>query len=264
MASEDEPSVDDLFTELPADGRRALEEVGMGLPELRRVAAREDGMRQVRGILSEFTTTAHPPRRPGDDEGPARRTALMPWVRLLLVAVAGVVLCGLSTLLLHEAAVLVGAVCGLGVVWAAFKTRQSHGGLVLRWITVAAYVVLVVVGSFFSQQWYLRLSGVEQTATIATPRHQWEHGTQETYCRVRLRDGSVEDVLGNRQECAGRAGFENSVVADPSGHYRPFLGKKSEIGGTLGGAVAIGAGAVLILAPVSAMVSGRARRNRRT
>jgi len=261
VASEDEGSVDDLFAKLPEDGRRTLEQVGMGLPELRRIAAREDGMRRVRGILSEFTATSAP-RRPGDDEGPARRAAMWPWIRLLLVAVAGVVVCELATPVLHKAAMLVGAVCGLGVLWAAFKTRESLGGLILRWITVAAYVVLILVGSFYTQQWYLRLRGVQQPVTIATPRHQWAHGTRETYCRVRLRDGSVHEVLSNRENCADRVGLKDTAVVDPAGHYLPFLGMKSDIGGTSGAVVALGAGAVLVLAPVGAVAVGRVRRKR--
>ncbi|MET8132025.1 hypothetical protein ABZV24_08680 [Streptomyces sp. NPDC005251] len=257
----EEESVDDLFARLPEDGRRTLEQIGMGLPELRRMAARDGGMRQVRGVLSEFTTESRP-RHPGDDEGPAERAAARPWVLLFAAAVAGVVLTELSTLALHETALLVGAVCGLGVLFAAFRTRESRGGLVLRWITVAAYIGLVIAGSFGTQQWYLSLRGVEQPVTIAEPLHQWTHGTRETYCRVRLRDGSVRRVLGDRENCADRVGLKDTAVVDPTGHDRPFLGTKSEIGGTAGGIVALGAAALLALAPASAVAMGRGPRKK--
>jgi hypothetical protein len=264
VVNEEEASVDDLFARLPEDGRRTLEQIGMGLPELRRMAARDGGMRQVRGVLSEFTTEPDP-RRPGDDEGPAERADVRPWALLLAAAVAGVVLTEFSTLALHETALLVGAVWGAVVLFAAFRTRESRGGLVLRWITVAAYVVLVIVGSFGTQQWYLRLRGVEQPVTIAEPLHQWTHGTRETYCRVRLRDGSVRQVLGNREDCADRVGLKDRAVVDTADHYRPFLGTKADIGGAPGGIVALGATAVLILAPASAVALGlgpRAKRHR--
>lgn len=256
----EEESVDDLFARLPEDGRRTLEQIGMGLPELRRMAAGDGGMPKVRAVLSEFTSASRP-RRPGDDEGPAQRTAVRPWVVLFLSALAGVVLTEASTLVLGETALLVGVVCGLGVLFAALRTRASRGGLVLRWITVAAYAVLVAAGSFGTQQWYLRLRGAEQPVTIVRPLHQWTHGTRETYCRVRLQDGSVRQVLGNREKCADRAGLRDTAVVDPVGHYRPFLGTRSEIGGTAGAVVALGGAAVLILAPACAVVLGRAQRS---
>ncbi|MFJ5289576.1 hypothetical protein [Streptomyces sp. NPDC088348] len=262
MASKDERTVDDLFAELPEDGRRTLEEIGMGLPELRRIADGEGGMRRVRGVLSEFTAGADP-RRPGDDEGPARRTAVWPWMRLLLAAVAGCVVCELSTLVLGSGlSLLVGVLCGVGVIFAALGTRVSHGGLVLRWLTVAAYFVLIFVASHTSQEWYLQLRGVEQTATITAPSHQWAHGTRQTHCRVRLRDGSVHQVFHNREDCAQRVGAKSTAVVDPSGHYLPFLGSKSDIGDTAETAVSLGAAAVLLLAPAGAAVIGRARPRR--
>ncbi|MFI0967416.1 hypothetical protein ACH4S8_39410 [Streptomyces sp. NPDC021080] len=257
--NEEEESVDELFARLPEDGRRTLEQIRMGLPELRRMAAGDGGMRKVRAVLSEFTSEVRP-RRPGDDEGPAQRTAVRPWVLLFVAALAGVVLTEVSTLVLHETALLVGAVCALGVLFAAFRTRESRGGLALRWITVAAYAVLVVAGSFGTQQWYLRLRGVEQPVTIVRPLHQWTHGTRETYCRVRLEDGSVHQVLGNRENCADRVGLGETAVVDPTGHYRPFLGTTSEIGGTAEAIAALGAAVVLILAPASAVALGRAPR----
>ncbi|MFD5814901.1 hypothetical protein [Streptomyces sp. NPDC127038] len=260
--NEDEESVDELFARLPEDGRRTLEQVGMDLPELRRMAAGDGGMRKVRAVLSEFTSEPRS-RRPGDDEGPARRTAVRPWLLLFAASLAGVVLTEVSTLALHETALLVGALCALGVVFVASRTRASRGGLVLRWITVAAYAVLVVDGSFGTQQWYLRLHGSEQRVTIVRPLHQWTHGTRETYCRVRLRDGSVHQVLGNRRDCADRTGLGDTAVVDPAGHYRPFLGTRSEIGGTAGAIVALGAAVVLILAPASAVALGRTSRNGR-
>lgn len=249
--------VDALFTRLPEDGRRTLEEIGMGLPVLRDMAAREGGMARVRGVVSEFTARQDPPRRPGADEGPMERDALRPWALLLAAAVAGVVLTALSTLVIHEMAALVGAACGLAVVLTAFRTRASRGGLALRWITVAAYVALMLTVAFSSQQWYLRARGVEQPVTIAAPLHQWTHGTRETYCRVRHEDGSVLQVLGNRERCAARVGLDDTAVVDPAGRYRPFLGPRSDIGGTASAFAALAAAALLILAPVTAVVVGR-------
>lgn len=264
MATDDERTVDDLFAELPEDGRRTLEQIGMGLPELRRMAAGEGGMRQVRGILSEFTAKADP-RRPGDDEGPAQRTALWPWLRLSLAAVAGFVVSELSNVVLGGGlSLLVGVLCGVGVVVGALKTRESRGGLVLRWLTVAAYYVLIFVASHAGQEWYLQLRGVEQTVTIAAPSHQWAHGARQTYCRVRLPDGAVHEVLSNREDCADRVGAKSTAVVDPSGRYRPFLGPKSDIGDTVETAVSLGAAVVLVLAPAGAVALGRIRRSPRT
>jgi hypothetical protein len=262
VASEDERTVDDLFAELPEDGRQTLEQIGMGLPELRRIAIGEGGMRKVRGILSEFTAKADP-RRPGDDEGPAQRTAAWPWLRLLLAAVAGFIVCELSTLVLGVGlALLVGVLCGVGVISAALGTRESRGGLVLRWLTVAVYYVLIIVASYTAQEWYLQLRGVEQTVTITVPSHQWAHGTRQTYCRVRLQDGSVHQVFRNREDCADRIGAKSTAVVDPSGRYGPFLGSKSDIDDTVETAVSLAAASVLVLAPVSAAVIGRARPRR--
>ncbi|WP_129307515.1 hypothetical protein [Streptomyces sp. L2] len=261
MASEDERSVDDLFAELPEDGRRTLEQVGMGLPELRRIAAGQGGMRQVRGILSEFTATADRRRR-GDDEGPVQRAAVWPWLRLFLVAVAGAVVCALFHLVLGGLALLVGVACGVGVIMAALRTRESGGGLVLRWVTVAAYFVLIVVASYASQEWYLRLRGAEQTVTIAEPSHEWSHGARQTYCRVRLPDDSVHRVFSNRENCADRVGERTTAVVDPSGRYGPFLGARSEIDDTVETAVALGALGVLVLAPACAVALGRSRTRR--
>ncbi|MEV6795038.1 hypothetical protein AB0M87_24300 [Streptomyces sp. NPDC051320] len=261
MASEDERTVDDLFAELPEDGRRTLEEIGMGLPELRRISVGDGGMRRVRGILSEFTAEADP-RRPGDDEGPAERTAVWPWLRLLLAGVAGFVLCELSTLVLGTGlSLLVGVLGGVGVIFAALGTRESHGGLVLRWLTVAAYFVLILVASYSAQEWYLQLRGVEQTVTITVPSHQWAHGSRQTHCRVRLPDGTVHQVFRNREDCADRIGATSTAVVDPSGRFRPFLGPESDLGDTVETVVSLAAGAVLVLAPAGAVI-GRPRRNR--
>ncbi|MFJ7305715.1 hypothetical protein [Streptomyces sp. NPDC099088] len=251
-------SLDALFAGLPEDGRRTLEQIGMGLPELRRMAAQDGGMVRVRGVLSEFTARQEA-RHPGDDEGPPERAAVQPWALLFAAAVVGVALTALGTLLIHETAVLVGVVCGLGVLFTALRTRASRGGLALRWITVAAYAALVLTVSFNTQQWYLKVRGAEQTVTIAAPLHQWTHGTRETYCRVRLGDGSVHRVLDNREKCADRAGLDGTAVVDPAGHYRPFLGTRSDIGGRAGVFAALGAAAALILAPVAAVVLGRRR-----
>lgn len=258
MASEDERSVDELFAELPEKWQRSLEEVGLGLPELRRIAAGPEGMRRVHTILAEFSeaTTHTRPARAGYGGG----TPVWPWARLLLVAAVSVVVCLLSSLFIGKAAAFVGLLLGLPVLWVAFKTRDSRGAPVARYVTAAAYLVLVLAGSYFANAWYLQLRGTEQTVTIATPTHQWTHGTRETYCRVRLRDGSVHEVIDNKENCADRVGQTTTAVVDPAGHYKPSLGTKSEIGGVLEGYVCLGAAVVLVLAPVTVVVMGRRNR----
>ncbi|MEU2334897.1 hypothetical protein ABZ608_15125 [Streptomyces sp. NPDC013172] len=258
MASEDERSVDELFAELPEKWQRSLEEVGLGLPELRRIAAGPDGMRRVRTILAEFSdaVTAPRPVRAGYGGG----TPVWPWARLLLVAVVAVVVCLLSSLFIGKAAAFVGLLLGLPVIWVAFKTRDSRGAPAARYVTAAVYLVLVLVGSYFANAWYLQLRGVEQTVTIATPAHQWTHGTRETYCRVRLRDGSVHEVIDNKENCADRVGQTTTAVIDPAGHYNPSLGTKSAIGGVSEGYVCLAAAVVLVLAPVTVVVMGRRKR----
>ncbi|MFF4313948.1 hypothetical protein [Streptomyces sp. NPDC001507] len=261
MASGDERSVDELFAELPEKWQRSLEEVGLGLPELRRIAAGPDGMRRVRTILAEFSeATADPrPTRAGRT-GYGGATPVWPWVRLLLVAVVSVLVCLLSSLFIGKAAAFVGLLLGLLVIWVAFKTRDTRGTPVARYVTAAAYLVLVLVGSYFANSWYLQLRGVEQTVTIATPTHQWTHGTRETYCRVRLRDGSVHEVVDNKENCADRVGQTTTAVVDPAGHYQPSLGSKSEIGGVLEGYLCLGAAVVLVLAPMTVVFIGRRKR----
>ncbi|MBW8799481.1 MAG: hypothetical protein JF597_39670 [Streptomyces sp.] len=258
MASENERSVDELFAELPEKWQRSLEEVGMGLPELRRIAAGPDGMRRVRTILAEFSEAGPASRPPRMVYGGA--TPVWPWARLLLVAVVSVAVCLLSSLFVGKAAAFVGLLLGLPVIRVAFKTRDSRGAPVARYVTAAAYLVLVLVGSYFANAWYLQLRGVEQTVTIATPTHQWTHGTRETYCRVRLRDGSVHEVVDNRENCADRIGQTTTAVVDPAGHYKPSLGTKSEMGGLLEGYVCLGAAVVLVLAPVTVVAVGRRNR----
>ncbi|MFJ8490995.1 hypothetical protein ACIRBZ_21970 [Streptomyces sp. NPDC094038] len=261
MASDDERSVDELFAELPEKWQRSLEEVGMGLPELRRIAAGPDGMRRVRMILAEFSDAVTNPRpaRAGYG-GYGGGTPVWPWARLLLVAVVSVVVCLFSSLFIGKAAAFVGLLLGLPVIWVAFKTRDSRGAPVARYVTAAAYLVLVLVGSYFANAWYLQLRGVEQTVTIAAPTHQWTHGTRETYCRVRLRDGSVHEVIDNKENCADRVGQTTTAVVDPAGHYKPSLGTKSAIGGVPEGYVCLGAAVVLVLAPVTVVTMGRRKR----
>ncbi|MEV6760990.1 hypothetical protein AB0N16_10140 [Streptomyces sp. NPDC051105] len=260
MASEDERSVDELFAELPEKWQRALEEAGMGLPELRRIAAGPDGMRRVRAILAEFSESTTSPRPARTGYGYGGGTPAWPWARLLLVAAASVAVCLLSSLFIGKAAAFVGLLLGLPVFWVAFKTRDTRGAPVARYVTAAAYLVLVLVGSYFANAWYLQLRGVEQTVTIAAPTHQWTHGTRETYCRVRLRDGSVHEVIDNKENCADRVGRSTTAVVDPAGHYKPSLGTKSDIGGVLEGYLCLGAAAVLVLAPVAVVVMGRRNR----
>ncbi|MEU5311125.1 hypothetical protein [Streptomyces sp. NPDC021562] len=257
VANEDERSVDELFAELPEKWQRTLEEVGMGLPDLRRIAAGPDGMRRARAILAEFSQAGTGSRPTRTVYGGA--TPVWPWARLLLVAVASVGVCLLSSVFIGKAAAFVGLLLGLPVLRVAFRTRESRGAPVARYVTVTTYLVLVLVGTNIANVWYLRLRGVEQTVTIATPTHQWTHGTRETYCRVRLRDGSVHEVVDNKENCGERVGWTTTAVVDPAGHYKPFLGTTPEMGGLLGAYVCLGAAVVLLLAPVTVVVRGRRR-----
>lgn len=257
MAGKDERSVDELFAELPEKWQRALEEVGMGLPELRRIGAGPDGMQRVRRILSEFSTSPRPARM-----SDGRGSAVWPWGRLVLLAAASVVVCLLLGLFIGKSAGFVGLGLGILVIWLAFKTPDTRGVPAARFLTVAAYFVMVLIGTSFANAWYLQLRGEEQTVTIASPAHQWTHGTRETYCRVRLTDGSVHEVIDNKDNCADRVGQTTMAVVDPSGHYDPSLGTKSDIGGIVEGYVCLGAAVVLVLTPVTAVVIGRRDRNR--
>ncbi|MFJ9345540.1 hypothetical protein [Streptomyces sp. NPDC101237] len=255
MASDDERSVDELFADLPEKWQRTLEEAGLGLPELRRVAAGPDGMRRVRTILAEFSGSAPGGRPKRAEYGGA--VPVWPWARLFLVAAVSAVVCLGSSLFIGTAAAFVGLLLGLPVFWVAFKPRDSRGAAAVRYVTAAAYLVLVLVGSYFANTWYLRLRGEEQTVTIAAPAHQWTHGTRETYCRVRLSDGSLHEVTDNKDDCADHVGRTAPAVVDPAGHYEPALGTKSDLGGLLEGYVCLGAAAVLVLAPATAVVLGR-------
>ncbi|MGW4879900.1 hypothetical protein ACWEPI_25455 [Streptomyces sp. NPDC004262] len=257
MARDDERSVDELFAELPEKWRQSLEEVGLGLTELRRVAAGPDGMRRVRTILAEFSEPA--PAGRSARAGYGGVAPVWPWARLVLVAAVSAVVCLGASLFIGKAAALVGLLLALPVFWVAFKTRDTRGASVARYVTAAAYLVLVLVGSAFANAWYLHLRGTEQTVTVVAPAHQWTHGTRETYCRVRLRDGSVREVVADKDDCADAVGRTVTAVVDPAGHYKPALGTRSAIGGVPEGYLCLGAAVVLVLAPATAVVMGRRR-----
>lgn len=110
MASRDGQTVDELFARLSKSKQRALEEVGLGLPELRRIAGEDGSVRRVRNII-DFD----------GDRPTENRAAVWPWIRLLLITASGVVICLLSTYLINKYALLVGAVYGLAVIWAGVK-----------------------------------------------------------------------------------------------------------------------------------------------
>ncbi|WP_406443202.1 hypothetical protein OHB14_30040 [Streptomyces sp. NBC_01613] len=260
--TEDERTVDELFAELPEKWQRALEEVGLGLPELRRMAADDGDTRRVRTILADLTADSRPRRFGG--KGPLRLLVGRPWLRLLLAALAGFVVCELSNLVLGEFSLLLGTLVGVGVIMAAQDAGNSRRELVLPWFTAVAYFVLIFVASRATQEWYLQLRGVEQTVTLAAPSRPLSHGIRETYCRVRLADGSVHQVFSNREKCADRmrTGDRATAVVDPSGFYGPFLGAKPDIDDTVETAVSLSAAAVMVLAPLGVMALGRLRRAR--
>ena len=259
MAPGDGQTVDEQFARLPKSVRRALEEKGLGLPKLREIALQDNGERIVQHILSEYSVSSSRWDFAGDRWTDESRT-VWPWLRLLLVAVVGVVLCLLSTSVLDASALFVGAACGLAVVWAGFKTRRSTGGIVACGLVAAAYVVLIWMGSYAADEWYLQLRGQEATVTYATAVNHGSHGIRTLYCRVRLADGSVRQVFQNDDRCTDTAmvGTKTRAVIDPAGHYRPVLGSKSDIGGTVDGYVCLGAALVLVVAPLTAaFMSGR-------
>ncbi|MFG2790547.1 hypothetical protein [Streptomyces sp. NPDC048419] len=254
MATEDGRSVDELFARLPAGKQRALEENGLDLPKLRQIAAEDGDLRRVRLILA-----FDEPHRPDDTTG------VWPWIRLPLIAVAGVVVCLASTYLLDRYAVFVGLVWGLAVIWAAIKAPARRGGLVVRCLVGVAYVVLIWLGSQQADKWYLQVRGQETTVTYAKAVDRGSHGVTTLYCRVKLPDGSVHQVFRNDDSCTDESvvGTKTRAVVDPAGHYRPFLGNRSDIGGGVYDYLCLGAAVVLLLAPAAAVAMGRRTRSDR-
>ncbi|MGW7541327.1 hypothetical protein ACWGKQ_09430 [Streptomyces sp. NPDC054770] len=263
----DGDTVDEQFARLPPTAQTALEENGLGLPQLRRLASEEGGEQRVRLILSEFAPSASDPigwwEYGGDIDG-RRRGPVWPWLRLLLVAVASVALCLLSTYWINGQALFVGGALVVPVAWAAFRTRWSRGGFVACGLIGAAYLVLIWVGSYTADEWYLHLRGQVATVTYEKPENVGSHGVTTLACRVKLPDGSVRQAFSNDKWCTDEVmvGTKRTAVIDPSGHYRPFLGHKSDIGGTAAGYVCLGAAAVLVLAPLTAAVMSRANEKR--
>ncbi|WP_406439264.1 hypothetical protein OHB00_29895 [Streptomyces sp. NBC_00631] len=259
MAPGDGQTVDEQFARLPRSRQRELEAKGLGLSRLREIALEEGGEQAVRHILAEHARPSS-----GWDFDGDRRTdesrAVWPWMRLLLAAVIGVVLCLLSTYVLNSSALFVGAACGVAVAWAGFRTRRSFGGLVACGLVAVAYVALIWIGSYAADEWYLHMRGQETTVTYAKPLHeQASHGVRVTYCRVTLPDGTVRRVFRNDTRCTDEssAGARTLAVVDPSDHYRPVLGGKSAIGGIAAAYGCLGAAAVLVLAPLTAAVMSR-------
>ncbi|MFK0109204.1 hypothetical protein [Streptomyces sp. NPDC091217] len=264
MAPGDGQTVDEQFARLPRSRQRELEEKGLGLLRLRDMALEEGGESAVQHILAEHSRSSSRWDFDGDRRTDAGRT-VWPWMRLLVVAVIGVVLCLLSTYVLNSSALFVGAAWGVAVAWAGFRTRRSLGGLVACGLVAVAYVVLIWMGSYAADEWYLHLRGQETTVTYAKPVHeQASHGVRVTYCRVRLPDGALRRVFKNDKSCTDEAmaGAKTRAVIDPSDHYRPVLGDKSAIGGTADAYVCLGAAAVLVLAPLTAAVMSRSNERR--
>ncbi|MEU2778371.1 hypothetical protein ABZ646_37205 [Streptomyces sp. NPDC007162] len=264
MAPGDGQTVDEQFARLPRSRQRELEAKGLGLPRLREIALEQGGEPAVQHILAEHSRPASRWDLDGDrgaDEG----RAVWPWIRLLLVAFLGVVLCLLSTYVLGSSALFVGAACGVAVAWAGFRTRRSLGGLVTCGLVAVSYVALIWVGSYAADEWYLHLRGQETTVAYAKPLHeQASHGVRVTYCRVTLPDGAVRRVFENDKRCTDEtmAGARTRAVIDPSDHYRPVLGGKSAIGGIAAAYGCLGAAAVLVLAPLAAAVMSRSNERR--
>lgn len=242
-------TADELFAHLPAATRRTLEQSGLGLPELRRIAAEDGGERRVRHIISEFSPGA-------DSRGPAGDGALRRWMRLLVVAVAGVVVCLSSTYVIGPYSLLVGVAWVPAVAWAGFWARSSWVGTVAYCFVGVSYVVLILVGSGQTDQWYLHLRGQKARVTYVQPERSESHGVSSLYCRVRLPDGSVRQVLGNDKRCTHEAmiGTTTRAVIDPEGHYRPFLGDRSALRFGFWDYLSLGAAAVLVLVSVTAAV----------
>ncbi|MFJ9901902.1 hypothetical protein ACIRVK_03165 [Streptomyces sp. NPDC101152] len=247
----DPHTADDLFAQLPSSTRRTLEQSGLGLPELRRIAAEPNGMRRVRHIISEFTPSID--RREPDRDGPVWR-----WTRLLLIAVASVALCLSSTYLIGGFALFVGVACVPAVAWAGRRACSSRAEIVAYVLVGVSYVALIWVGSGQVDQWYLHLRGQEARVTYAKPERSESHGESTLYCRVRLPDGSVRQTIGNDKSCTQESmvGTTTRAVIDPEGHYRPFLGDRSALGFGFWDYFCLGAAVVLVLVPVTAATLG--------
>ncbi|MEW2300596.1 hypothetical protein AB0958_11565 [Streptomyces sp. NPDC006655] len=244
MTRKDGRTVDELFAGLPPTKQRTFEEVGLGLPELRRIAEEDGHTRRVQRILDIDGG------KPSDD--PARA---WPWIRLPLVALVGVAVCLASTYLIGRYAVFVGLVWSVAVIWTAVSAPLRRGGPVLRGVVVAAYVVLVWLGSQQADRWYLQVRGQETTVTYAKAVDRGSHGVTTLYCRVKLPDGAIRQVFDNDKWCTDvtMVGTRTQAVVDPAGHYRPFLGHKSDLDNGIIDYLCLGAAVVLVLAPVTAV-----------
>lgn len=247
----DPHTADELFAALPSSTRRTLEQSGLGLPELRRIAAEPNGMRRVRHIISEFTPSAD--RREPAGDGPVWR-----WTRLLLIAVASVALCLTSTYLIGGFALFVGVACVPAVAWAGRRACSSSAEIVAYVLVGVSYVALIWVGAGQADRWYLHLRGQEARVTYAKPERSESHGESTLYCRVRLPDGSVRQTIENDKSCTQETmvGTTTRAVIDPEGNYRPFLGDRSSLGFGFWDYFCLGAGAVLVLVPVTAAMVG--------
>ncbi|MER5789970.1 hypothetical protein [Streptomyces sp. NPDC001980] len=253
MAREDGRTVDELFAGLSPAKQRTFEEVGLGLPELRRIAEEDGHTRRVRRILDI------------DGGKPEDTTGVWPWIRLPLIALVGVVGCLASTYLIDRYALFVGLVWGMAVIWVAVKAPLLRGGPVVRVLAVAAYVVLVWLGSQQADKWYLQVRGQETTVTYAKAVDRGSHGVTTLYCRVKLPDGSIRQVFRNDKWCTDETmvGTRTQAVVDPAGHYRPFLGRKSDLDDGVIDYLCLGAAVVLVLTPMAAAALSPASRRPR-
>jgi len=246
----DDRTVDELFAALPPFRQQVMEQVGLGLAELRRMAAEDGNVRRVRLILADLDSDPRP--RSGE------RPVVWKWIRLPLIAFVGVVICLASTYLIDRYALFVGALWGMAIIWAAVGAPDLHGGAVVRGLVVAAYVVLCLLGTWQADTWYLRVRGQEAWATYVRPEHSVSHGATTLTCRIRLPDGSIREVFGNDKWCTheGLIGTRTRAVIDPAGHYRPFLGRKSDLGIGVYDYLCLGAGVILVLTLPAALIGG--------
>lgn len=277
---EDEPaqdrSTEELLDRLSAQDRRRLADAGVTLDVLRNLCRTERGVRLARQILATHTDLIDAPeasqpertaRRErfvteGHPDGAAAGQAAGPWLLLLLAAVLGAVLCAVSTLFLHELAILVGIGYLIFVFFAvAARTRRSRGSGAAQALMAVAFLVLVFVTAFNTADWYMAVRGVQAQATVAAPVHSWSHGSLHAYCRVRLPDGSVREVDTDKGACATDVGAAATVVYDPDNRYAPRFGTKADLNVAVSAGVAAAAGAVLVLSPL-AVIGAAARRNK--
>jgi hypothetical protein len=226
----------------------------LGRDVLRRLCRTPLGVHLACGVLADSPAPQVPYGRPY--AGLGWRLA-RPWLLVLGVAMAGLLVCAALTPFLGGLVVLVGlallvfAILPLsGRVWGTPGYGAAIAAMALAWL------VLMFTLSFSAGNWYLAVRGRQVRGTVAAPTHVWAHGTRVAYCRVRLPDGTLREIRGRHPSCVDGEGRATAVVYDPRGWFPPQLGTKAGLGVAVSGGVAAGSAAALLLVPAVAVGLG--------